>query len=336
MSKVTLSKIAESAGVSVGTVSRVLSGKADQCRICKETVSKVKATARKLSYSPIHVEKNLDSQKTNLIGLVIPSLKNQFFAEIASVVISEAEKSGYSVMVFDSMETVKGLHKSVATLVEKKVDGIIVAPCGDDPMWLEQIDKNIIPVVLVDRFFEDATLSYVTTNNFKGGMEAVNFLIESGHKNIACIQGVVSSMPNTERVRGYTKAMEEAGLGEYVNIIGDEFTTQNGYEATKHLLASGSRPTAIFTLASTIMLGSLMAIREAGLKVPEDISLITFDNYSYLDFLEPPIARINQPIEDICTLAVKILFQKINNHIEAVSQTRLSPTLSKGESVRHL
>lgn len=336
MKTVTLAKIAEAAGVSVGTASRVISGKAKQCRISKDTVNRVKAAARKLSYSPLHIEKNLDSHKTNLIGLIIPSLKNQFFAEIAADVISEAEKHGYSVMVFDSMEDAKVLHKAVANLLDKKVEGMIVAPCGEDSMWLEQIDKMLIPVVLVDRFYEDTTLSYVATNNYKGSMLAVNHLIQAGHRNIACIQGVTSSMPNKERVAGYEQAMKEASLENNIKVIGDSFTIQNGYSSTKTLLEAEDRPTAIYTLASTIMLGSLKAIREAGYKVPDDISLVTFDNYFYLDYLEPPIIRVNQPINDICTLAVNILFKKIGKENVGVSQIRLSPTMSTGKSVKTL
>lgn len=336
MGKVTLSKVAEVAGVSVGTASRVLSGKATKFRICKDTVNRVNAAARKLSYSPIHIEKTISTHRTNLIGLVIPSLKNYFFAEIASVIISEAERYDYSVMVFDSMETESKFRKSVANLVEKKVEGIIVAPCSDDPIWLEEIDKQFMPVVLIDRVFEETSLSYVTTNNLRGGKDAVQYLIDSGHRKIACIQGIASSTPNIERVKGYTTAMVEAGLEDYINIRGDEYTSRNGYRSTKILLESENPPTAIFTLAGTIMRGSVMAIREAGLRIPDDISMITFDNYSYLDLMEPQIARIQQPIEDVCTLAMKILVQKINNKVEDVSQIRLSPTLITGDSVRRI
>lgn len=335
MKKVSLSKIAQETGVSIGTVSRVLSGKAGQCRICKSTVEKVMAAARSLNYSPVHIEKNLSIKKNHLIGLVIPSLRNQYFADIASVVISETEKYGYSVMIFDSMEDEQVFRKAVSTLVEKKVDGMILVPCGDNSMWLEQIDKTLIPIVLVDRYYEDTTLSYVTTNNFKGGVIAVNRLVESGHRDIACIQGV-PSMPNKERVQGYISGMVAAGLQDHINVIGNDFTIQNGYLSTKQLLKkdSGSkRPTAIFTLSNTIMLGSLTAIREAGLKVPQDISLISFDNYMYLDYMDPPITRVDQPISDICTLAVITLIEKIDGKRTSETNILLVPKLVEGRSV---
>ncbi|MBQ0077158.1 MAG: LacI family DNA-binding transcriptional regulator [Bacteroidales bacterium] len=333
MEKVTLSKIAESAGVSIGTASRVLSGKAEKYRISKETAVKVRAAARELSYKPLHIEANIKTDKVNLIGLVIPSLKNQYFAEMASVVITEAGKLGYSVIVFDSMEDEKVLFKAVSTLLEKKVDGMIIAPCGDDPMWLEQIDATLVPVVLIDRFYEDTTLSYVTTDNFSGAVKAVNYLIKNGHKNIACIAGVPSSMPNQERVAGYKKAMCDAGLEEYINVSGDDFTIRGGYLATKLLLQGPGHPTALFALAGMIMLGSLKAIREADLRVPEDISIISFDNYFYMDFMEPSLVRMDQPYVDICSLAVKILFEKMEKKRMSATRIRLSPNLIEGKSV---
>lgn len=296
----------------------------------------MKSIAQNEGYSPLHVKKNLKEGKPNLIGLIVPSLKNQFFAEIASYIITEAKKKGYIVITLDSMENVVAMQKSISTLIGENVEGMIVAPCGDDPMWLEQINNSVIPVVLIDRFFENTTLSYVTTNNYLGGMRATNNLIASGHKNIVCIQGVHSSMPSKERVSGYVQAMESAGLKDNINVIGDEFTIQNGYISTKLILRGDNRPTAIFALSSTIMLGSLKAIREAGLKIPEDISIITFDNYFYLDFLEPPITRVDQPIGDMCSLAMNILIEKIHRTRESETQMRLSPTLIEGRSVMSL
>ena len=184
--------------------------------------------------------------------------------------------------------------------------------------------------MLVDRYYEDAPLSYVTTNNYKGGLQATELLISNGHKRIACIQGV----PNTMRVRGYRKAMEEAGLGGYELIRGNEFSVQNGYLETKLLLGSTPCPTAIFALSNTILLGAIKAIREAGLRIPEDISIISFDNNKYLDYMVPPIHRVSQPVEDMAKLACRILFERISGaHVPEVTRLALSPVLVAGASV---
>ena len=128
--------------------------------------------------------------------------------------------------------------------------------------------------------------------------------------------------------------MKEDGFEEHIRIVGNEFSIQNGYLETKLLIESDNRPTAIFTLSNTITLGALKAIREAGLKIPEDISIISFDNYTYMDFLEPPVTRIGQPTEDMAKLATKILFDRIKSVPNNTSQLKLSPSLIAGESIK--
>ena len=198
-------------------------------------------------------------------------------------------------------------------------------------MDLEMLSAQI-PVVLIDRYYDDTSLPYVTTNNYQGGLDATRHLLSRGHTRISCIQGVQSSMPNKERVRGYVKAMEDEGLAQDIDIIGNEFSVQNGYLETKLLMSRAQRPTAIFALSNTIMLGALKAIREAGLRIPEDVALISFDNNLYMDYMTPSITRISQPVEDMAKLAVKILLDKIKGASNCGSQLRLSPIMVAGES----
>ena len=334
--KETLSTISKRTGVSISTISRILSGKAEKYRISSSTVSLIKAEAKRCGYQPLHVEKNLRSGRIKTIGLLVPSLRNPFFAEIASIVISEAGKKNYTTIVLDTMEDVNVLKKEISTLVDKKVDGIIVVPCGEDSTLLEQVNRNIFPVVLVDRYYDNCDLCFMTTNNFQGGINAVNHLLLHGHKKIACIQGVPESMPNIERVAGYKKAMTEAGYNDSIVVTGNEFTIRNGYLSTKLLLRDKDQFSAIFALSNTIMLGALKAVREAGLRVPEDISIISFDDYYYLDFMEPPITRICQPTDEMCNMAVRVLFEKIEKKRDGVTQIRFSPTLKEGKSVYYL
>ena len=165
---------------------------------------------------------------------------------------------------------------------------------------------------------------------------ATRHLIDMGHKRIACIQGTISSNPSKERVRGYREAMIEEGFEQHIRIVGNDFSIQNGYLETKLLLESENPPTALFTLSNTITLGALKAIREASLRIPQDISLISFDNYTYMDYMEPPITRIGQPVEDMGKLATKILFDKIESMPNNTSQLKLSPSLIIGESIASL
>ena len=332
--KETLSSISQRTGFSITTVSRVLSGNAEKHRISKETIEKVLKDAREHNYSLSLVAQSLRTNKTNTIGLLLPSLANPYFADVASVIISEVHKRNYTAIVIDTMESAKNFNDSASLLLSRRVDGIIAVPCGTDSSLIESINDNYLPVVLIDRYFDNTHLSFVTTNNHKGGLMATRHLIGMGHRRIACIQGTTSSNPSKERVRGYRDAMIEEGYEADIRIVGNEFSIQNGYLETKLLLESDNPPTAIFTLSNTITLGALKAIREASLKIPEDISLLSFDNYSYMDFMEPPITRISQPTEDMGKLATKILFDRIDSVPNNTSQLKLSPSLIAKESVR--
>ena len=176
-------------------------------------------------------------------------------------------------------------------------------------------------------------LPYITTNNYLGGIDAANLLIMKGHSNIACIQGVVNSLPNKKRVAGYLAALDKAGIKDKALVVGNDFSIQNGYLETKLLLNKTDRPTAIFALSNTIMLGAFRAIREAGLKIPEDISLVAFDNNIYMDYMTPAITRIGQPTEEMGKLATKLLFECISSGERSTTQIELSPTLITGASV---
>ena len=138
------------------------------------------------------------------------------------------------------------------------------------------------------------------------------------------------------RVAGYKSAMRKAGLDDEVLVVGNEFSLQNGYLETKLLLNRNPRPTAIFALSNAIALGSIKAIREAGLNIPEDISLIAYDSNIYMDFLIPPISRIGQPVEDMAKLATKLLFESIETKQRLNSQLELAPKIILRESVKNL
>ena len=334
--KESLSTIAERLGVSVTTVSRVLSGNAGKYRISKATEARIRAEADRCNYAPSLVAQSLRSRQTKTIGLLTPSLANPYFAEMSSFIISEVHRRGFTTIVIDTMENESNFNEGLTKLVARQVDGIIAVPCGQDHTMVDGVNSNFVPVVLVDRYYENFPLPYVTTNNYKGGYDATRLLIDAGHRSIACIQGVRTSAPNNERVRGYRDAMEEAGLKEFEFVAGNEFSIQNGYLETKLLLSRQLKPTAIFALSNNISLGVIKAIREAGLRIPEDLSLLSFDNYTYMDYMEPPLTRVGQPVEDMAILAAKILFDRIEGIAPGASQLRLSPTIIQGASVSRL
>lgn len=331
--KTTLDTIAKKTGFSKSTISRVLNGKAKSSRIPKQTVDTIMKEAKECGYTPNLIAKNLRSNKTNTIALLIPSIANQYFSDIAGVVISEARKLGYTTVVADTMEDKHTQDTAVATMLSRMVDGLIIVPCGCDSTFLEQTNEKCIPIIQIDRYYENSPLPYVVTNNYKGGYDATKLLIRNGHQRIACIQGPPTATPNKKRIEGYIEALKDAGLEGNARIVGDEFSIQNGYLETKLLLQDNDRPTAIFALSNTIGLGAIKAIREAHLKIPDDISLISFDNNIYLDYLTPSVTRIGQMVDEMGKMAVKLLNDSIVSQCPAKSQIELSPELILRDSV---
>ncbi len=338
--KETLQTIAQRLNISATTVSRVLSGNAEKYRISSKTQELIKNEALRCKYTPSMVARSLRTQKTNMIGLILPSVSNKFFADIAGTVISECRNNGYITIVMDIAEKEEFQRDCISSLAIQGVDGMIIAPCGDDPSQLEMINRDHFPVVLIDRYFKSSSLTYVTANNLQGGTMAVRHLISQGHKRIACIQGVIESIPNQKRVNGYIQAMTEAELEENINIRGNSFSIQNGYVETKLLISdtSSPRPTAIFALSNTIALGVVKALKESNLRIPEDISIISFDDNIYLDYMEPPITRVTQPVEGMAKLAVRLLLNAISTPAEerVKSELKLSSELIQRESVLSL
>ena len=333
--KATLDTIARNTGFSKSTISRVLNNKAYASRISRETVNIILDEAERCGYVPNLVAKNLRTEKSQTIGLLVPSLANPYFAEITSVIISEARRYGYTTIVADTMENENNEISSITTLLSRQVDGIITVPSGSNPTFMEQTNEYV-PIILVDRHYENTNLPFVVTNNFRGGYMATSLLYRNGHRDIACIQGPPSAMPNRKRVEGYLSVLKENGMEDRAVVVGNEFSVQNGYLETKLLLNREKRPTAIFALSNNIGMGVIKAVREAGLRIPDDISLVSFDNYLYLDFLEPAITRVGQMVDEMGKMAVKLLNESISNHKEIKSQIELSPEMILRDSVSPL
>lgn len=174
------------------------------------------------------------------------------------------------------------------------------------------------------------------TDNLRGGREATQHLIDRGHRRILCIQGRAPLDPVADRVRGYRQALEDNGLSAYARVTGDGFSIRNGYEQTLRALHVRQRPTAIFALSNTILLGALKAVREMKLRIPDDISLVSFDNYDYLDYLDPAVTRVGQPSDEIGAQAMEIFLQRIAGETGGEEQRRLPPSLIVCRSVRKL
>lgn len=338
MKKDSLISIAERVGCSVSTISRVLGGNAARYRISERTAERVMEEVRRCNYTPSLLAKGLRTSRTDTIGLLIPNIENFFFSNMAGVIIREARGCGYKVIVADTQEDAHNERNGLSSLLARSVDGIIAAPCGNDAELFLNVQRSGVPVVMVDRYIADAPeISYVTTDNYRGAVMATEHLMENGHRHIVCIQGTPYSTPVKDRVRGFTDTLRGHGVAEAeITVTGDDFSIRNGYLETQLALARPQRPTAILALSNLILLGVLKAVNESGLRIPEDISVVSFDDNPMFNYVEPAITCIGQPSDGIGTLAVKLLTQAIGGTSDAPSHLHLPPTLFARRSVRNL
>ena len=337
--KENLTGIAKRLGLSAATVSRVLSGKAGSHRISPETQKRVMEEALRCQYTPPHKGKSADNSLQRTIALVLPTVANPYFAELAGAVVSELNAKGFTTLLIDCQEDPQLQKSFLGSISRTHIDGILAAPCGEDASFFEYINENYMPVVLVDRYFEGAPLSFVTSNNFKGAKEGTELLLARGHRHIACICGNGDSMPNRRRAEGYREALLEAGCEENALILGDAFSSENGYLCTQKLFSEendAGTPTAIFAMSYTILLGVLKALRELGLRCPEDVSLLTFDENLCLDYMVPRISRVEQAIRQMGISSARLLIDRINGGDDFNNRIELNTTLVERESIRDI
>lgn len=333
--KANINDIASRTGLSISTVSRVLNGKAEQFRIGKESQQKIHAVAKELNYVPNQFAANLRSGKSKIVALIVPSLNNPFFADLASTINAEVRRFGYTTMISDSDENTEIEKMELRQLMSRNIEGLIIAPCGNQWEHIKHLHDLGLPIICIDRYFEDLDIPFVSTDNYDGAYNATKHLIENGHSLIACIQGVQQSTPNRLRVKGFIDALENAGIKNYT-IAGDDFSVQNGYLETKLLFQQKEKPTAIFTLSNTIAMGCMKALKEMNVRIPDDISLITYDDHPYLDYLATPLSCIAQPVSDISKIAIKFLFSRLNNNEVKIQQVLLKPEMKYKKSIKRI
>jgi LacI family transcriptional regulator len=333
-----IKELAEKLELSPTTVSRVLNGKSKNFRISQETSRRVLDAARKYNYSPNRIARGLKLEKTETIGLIIPDIANPYFGSIAKIIEMEAHKNGYSIILCDSLDDEVTEAELLQLLAGRKVDGIIIAPTGKSSLHVTEILQQGIPVMVIDRYFPNTELPFVTTDNHFGALLATEHFIEMGHRYIACIQGINGISANSERVTGFRDALQkhEIPVDESL-ILGNDFGEENGYIQTKKLLDLPTRPTAIFALSNLISIGALRALKEAGLTVPDDFSIVSFDEQPYSAFLACPMTTVEQPREEIGRLAFNFLLKTIGDGMPGEPiKIMLQPRLIFRESVKKI
>jgi LacI family transcriptional regulator len=284
----TLKQVAIVAGVSLSTASRALSGKAKEFRISAKTERVILRTAKKLGFQASHVAQSLRARRTGTIGLLVPDASNPFFAGIAREVTRFAELRDMSTVLADSRGSLAHESKLLLRLRSRRVDGLIVCPVGSASAHWRQLTRGNKNVVVVDRWFSDLKFPTVTSDNELGAYAATVAMIDQGHRHIGCVQGRPTTSVNEERLKVYCHAFETHGIAIRKSLIrGNDFCEESGYLSTCELLKRRPQDTAIFAFSNQNALGALRAIRQRELRIPDDISMIMFDDAPFASTLRP-------------------------------------------------
>lgn len=318
MKPTTIYDVAKEAGVSIATVSNVINGKGNVGKKKREEIFKV---MDRLQYKPSVIASALMGKKTYTLGLLIPDVSNPFFSEIARAVEDMAHAEGYSVIVCSTDNKDERIEKYIRLLEQKSVDGILIGTGVENANIVAQLSENAVPIVMIARETPDIAVHSVLTDDFKGGALAAGHLLGFGHENLAILSENVKVSSSLERVRGFRFALFEAGrtLGDE-QIVACRSAIEDGKSATARLLGEADPPTAIFCCNDMLAIGALQAAKERGLRVPEQLSVVGFDDTILSTVTSPTLTTIAQPTGEMAKLAFGLLVSASDNAADAIRQ----------------
>jgi LacI family transcriptional regulator len=303
--------VAERAGVSVSTVSHVIN---NTRAVSEKSRKRVLEAMEELGYKPNALARSLRRRKTNTLGMIVPDSANPFFAEIARAIEDASFAKNYSVILCNSEGDLEKQQAYTNVLIENRVAGILFVAAGVSTELVNDLRQRRVPLVVIDREVPGVEVDTVMTNHAEGGCLATRHLIELGHRRIACITGDSEVSPSAERVTGYRQALEERGLPfDESLVIKGNFQYESGYEATCQLLSLEPPPTAIFACNDLMAVGCISAARECGLRVPDNVSVVGFDDVRLASFTNPPLTTVAQSKVEIGALATKMLLERLQN-----------------------
>lgn len=310
------------AGVSVATVSRVMN---QSGYVKEETRDLVLKTFNELANEDKLFIQSIANKKSNIIGVIIPDISNPFFGEVIKGIAKIADKHSVSLLVCNTEEQIEKELRYLDLFKTNEIMGLIITPKTDqggyNAKYLYQLEGLGVPIVLLDRGINLSHFNSVFVNNTTGSFNAINALINEGHKDIAIISGPMSSKPGRERFYGYENALRNNNIEmnkDYV-FYGD-FKLNSGYEITKRILQLKNRPTAIFAANNMMAQGCIKALIENGLSIPKDIAFISFDDVEMFEIMNLNISTVSRPTDLMGEVAAEMLFDLIkNSKVENIS-----------------
>lgn len=330
----TLKDIARECAVDVATVSRALN---EVYGVREGTRQKVLAVARRLNYRPNLLAKGLATGRSHTLAMIISDIRNPFFAEVARGAEDAAYQAGYELVLCNSDLNPSKQIRYIHTLLEKRVEGILMNTVSRlSRSEQDELRNSGLPIVLLNR--PPASIqgfATVLADNFQGGFLAGKYLVDCGHRVIAHLTGPREHGNLMERTKGFQKAMAEVSMASL--IFRGKHGTEGGHEMMKKLLSHGHDVTAVFAANDAIAFGAIRAIQDAGLRVPDDISVMGFDDIELASIIRPPLTTIHQPKYETGRAAVEILLRKTSRAGSWTPEHRLFEVrLVERQSCRHL
>lgn len=306
----TITDVAREARVSASTVSHVIN---ETRYVSDEVKQRVHAAMEALNYQPNVIARSLRTRETLTVGVVVSDVTNPFFTSIVRAIEDEVLKQGYSIILCDTDEKPEREQAYLRLLMGRRVDGLIVAPSSGNADLLRSAIESGLPVVLLDRSVPGLAADVVLSDNESGAFDAVSYLIGMGHRRIGIVAGRLEVSTGADRMAGYVRAIRTHGIPADESLIEvAKFKRDIAYDKTMKMLNRAEPPTALFVCNNVMTAGTMAALKAAGKKVPEDISVIGFDDSEWAALMDPPLTVVAQPIVELGTRAAQTLMRRIS------------------------
>ena len=332
MKQVTIKDIARVAGVSYSTVSRSLTGSPE---ISAETRDRILKLCREMNYTANTVARSMVMRSTKLLGLIVTDISNPFMSELAYYIDGQARTRGYSIILCNSLRQRDQERSLFELMISRKADGVILVPADSDSYHGLEALLPRMPTVFLGENLRDAPASFVTVDNYRGAYMGTDYLYRLGHRRILYFGRRKGSTTHQLRSEGYRAACADYGLEpHYLNNAFSSTSIKNGYQLAKQLFSQPLRETAIFAATDTNALGILQAAEENGIRIPDDLSLLGFDNIRDSGLPRIGLTTVEQPKKLLASMAVDSLLDKIENEQAGYTHRILSPGLVERSTCR--
>jgi LacI family transcriptional regulator len=297
-------------------VSYVLNGKEKEARVGKQVAEKVRRAAKKLNYRPNLIARSLQSGRTNTLGLIVADISNPFFSHIARVIEDAANHHGYTVIIGSSDEQAAKSGSLISALLNRQVDGLIIAPAEQSEKQLQQLLEDKFPFVLIDRYFKGLNANSVHIDNYQSAYQAVEHLVGQGYRRIGMVAYDTRLTHMQERIRGYHAALKANGIRAkraWLQLAGYSNLEEEVRSGLVRALEEKERPDAFFFATNSLAVAGLKHIHQQGIRVPEELGIISFDESDAFDFFYAPVTYMRQSIEDIGRRALELLLNQMKH-----------------------